>query len=344
MTARVRSIDMAKGLAMIAVIFGHTAFQKPASVERLIFAFHMPLFFIASGYFFKQEGVTLPYVKKLVRQLIVPYLLICLGTVACGIVQDLRHGQSVLPGVLKTLSATLYGSGTRTDWPWWFPIKLSIIGMPWFLLGMFWAKLLLAAILKAFRHPAMQAIAVLAVSCAGVLLAACTPWLPLSVYAGFASLLFLWLGYLFRRTGFLQKPLPAYLLLIGLIAAGIAAMHVPPLYLVVASFRGGVLNVICGAVLSFLILAACERWDRSGFPGAGALALLGRNTLWILALHKFESVVIPWSTKAPALLSAMGIPATYWTVALLRLGVVLAAFSVVMILRHIIKRRSLPQS
>ena len=48
------SIDMAKGIGMIAVIIGHMT--VPVKVTDFIFSFHMPLFFLINGYFFKEKS------------------------------------------------------------------------------------------------------------------------------------------------------------------------------------------------------------------------------------------------------------------------------------------------
>lgn len=50
MTVRTRNkwIDVAKGMTIVLVVMGHAAI--PAPISRLIYAFHMPLFFIASGW------------------------------------------------------------------------------------------------------------------------------------------------------------------------------------------------------------------------------------------------------------------------------------------------------
>ena len=40
-------VDVAKGIAIILMVLGHTAI--PDSLSRFIYSFHMPLFFIASG-------------------------------------------------------------------------------------------------------------------------------------------------------------------------------------------------------------------------------------------------------------------------------------------------------
>ena len=43
-------LDIAKGIAIILMVIGHTSIPNIAS--NFIYAFHMPLFFIASGLFF----------------------------------------------------------------------------------------------------------------------------------------------------------------------------------------------------------------------------------------------------------------------------------------------------
>lgn len=60
---RIRFFDIAKGIAILAVILGHSAIEtnlfaphRTAQVVLSIcFSFHMPLFFILSGYFMHPE-------------------------------------------------------------------------------------------------------------------------------------------------------------------------------------------------------------------------------------------------------------------------------------------------
>lgn len=47
------SIDIMKGIGICAVIAGHTFLN---TIHNLIYSFHMPLFFILSGYFYKRDN------------------------------------------------------------------------------------------------------------------------------------------------------------------------------------------------------------------------------------------------------------------------------------------------
>ena len=47
-SARLKWLDIAKGLGILLMVLGHSS--VPVVVAKFIWAFHMPLFFIASGW------------------------------------------------------------------------------------------------------------------------------------------------------------------------------------------------------------------------------------------------------------------------------------------------------
>lgn len=73
--------DIAKGIGMILVVLGHAN----APFKSFIYLFHMALFFIISGYFYKGEKLQslnslLLYCKKQWTRLILPYIIFCTTT------------------------------------------------------------------------------------------------------------------------------------------------------------------------------------------------------------------------------------------------------------------------
>lgn len=46
-------MDVAKGIAILTVIMGHCIHD--CVIKKLIFSFHMPIFFLISGYFFHKK-------------------------------------------------------------------------------------------------------------------------------------------------------------------------------------------------------------------------------------------------------------------------------------------------
>lgn len=63
-------LDAVKGIGIVAVVFGH------ALPSRIGVLWHMPLFFFIAGYNY-HKSETCPYVKKLTKRLMLPYV-ICL--------------------------------------------------------------------------------------------------------------------------------------------------------------------------------------------------------------------------------------------------------------------------
>lgn len=73
MDKRDHSIDIAKGLGIFLVVYGHIAKSEDYS-NLLIYSFHMPLFFLLSGVFHKQQISFFQLIKSKSRSLLLPYV------------------------------------------------------------------------------------------------------------------------------------------------------------------------------------------------------------------------------------------------------------------------------
>lgn len=74
-TSRNNYIAIAKAIGIILMVVGHSG--CPSALGRFIYLFHMPLFFVCSGYFFKEitnKASLIPFYKKKMTGLYVPYL------------------------------------------------------------------------------------------------------------------------------------------------------------------------------------------------------------------------------------------------------------------------------
>lgn len=54
---RIESLDIAKGFGILIVVLGHVLRPNDVFLKEFIFSFHMPLFFILSGFVLKTENV-----------------------------------------------------------------------------------------------------------------------------------------------------------------------------------------------------------------------------------------------------------------------------------------------
>ena len=67
-TKRIQYLDIAKAIGIILVIIGHISQNE--IITSVIYSFHMPLFFILSGYLY-HKGNT----KNKIKKILIPYFL-----------------------------------------------------------------------------------------------------------------------------------------------------------------------------------------------------------------------------------------------------------------------------
>lgn len=114
---RDRNIDIAKGLGIFLVVWGHTS-----ATPEWISAFHMPLFFFLSGIFFRPNPNWRQFLKSKSRRLLIPYIIyfyIC----------------NIFDGILHTLRNQPFDWNDRLL-QFWAPCAMA--GPLWFLLALFW--------------------------------------------------------------------------------------------------------------------------------------------------------------------------------------------------------------
>lgn len=117
---------MVKGIAILLVIIGHTA-KGFGMLTPVISTFHMPLFFIVSGYFYKEKNF-FDLLKRDTRSLLLPYLSVSVLFVLYGIVIAIwQHNPNK---AVFWIDAFLRAG-----------MNECAIGPLWFLLAMFWCRL-----------------------------------------------------------------------------------------------------------------------------------------------------------------------------------------------------------
>ena len=123
---RVKWIDMARGFAMLLIIVGHCA-GISETLKHIIFSFHVPLFFILSGYVYRHKEKS---ILKDFKQLIVPYMI----SVFIIIIFNIYANRSISGDyILQTLKSALYAYGSDYG-------EVKLIGGLWFLPTIFVAR------------------------------------------------------------------------------------------------------------------------------------------------------------------------------------------------------------
>lgn len=301
---RIKYFDIARGIAMISIIAGH--FDN-AIVIRFVFTYHVPLFFIISGYFYRND---ISKIKKNAIKLIKPYIF----TVACvtcldlikSLIKDVVSNDKLifhncLEVIARNVIAGLYGSGSRTDF---LDYTFPAIGAIWFLLALIWAQLAVYGInaISGEHHYSkyIKIISAVTVWLLGYFSAQVT-WLPLSIQAGLCAVLFLYTGIWLKNKNwelYIQNQKRGIERTFLVIIMGIWAMAVFFSYykgnmsLVRCYFPTPIIN-IAGAIAATHVICKGS-FIIENTKGAKFLEFVGKNSLTVLSFHLMELNTFPW--------------------------------------------------
>ena len=133
--ARLDYVDFAKGIGMLAVIWGHI--MDVGWSHSLIYGFHMPLFFFLSGMMFRKEKFPSfsIFLKRRFQSLIKPYLIISFATWGIwGVYNFVSHGivESYIKSLLQTFIAQGPGNYLVHNAPLWFIPCLFFVEIVYF--------------------------------------------------------------------------------------------------------------------------------------------------------------------------------------------------------------------
>lgn len=128
-------IDYAKGLGMLCVIWGHIMYAGLSA--RVVYAFHIPLFFFLSGMVFSKDrydGV-ITFLKRRVSSLLIPYAIFSVLTWAFWVF-FLRISHQPMDECWKPLVETLLARGSEGylvhNVPLWFVPCLFVVELLYF--------------------------------------------------------------------------------------------------------------------------------------------------------------------------------------------------------------------
>lgn len=287
---RIKFIDIAKGIAIICIVLGHLGINE---INSFVFTFHVPIFFIITGYFINDKVPIKEFISKKYKTLIIPYIITCiiiilLATIKSIIATGLTSGITTAG---SWLYASLYGAGDSYTTPFY----IKAIGAIWFLLASFWASIFLRFSLE-FKTK-KQIIIVLLLFLIGFWSRKLF-WFPLSIQAGCCATLFMYVGNIFKRIENNLKNLNFNIKLLLTIIALIVwiqfIINFKSFWFVHCDIGRGIIDIIgaiCGSyiilLLSFLIEKYLEKIGK-------ILAFLGENSLYILCIHIIELNLFEW--------------------------------------------------
>jgi fucose 4-O-acetylase-like acetyltransferase len=146
-------VDYAKVLGIYLVVFGHLPLWD-SSLNQYLTTFRMPLFFLLSGYF--EGGNSIGETAKVgLKRLLWPYAIFYLLAYLWTVIETFCLGIPYYPNpsayevLAKPALGFLLGMGDNT------PFSTIINGPLWFLMALFWVKLLFALLSALCRGRAL---------------------------------------------------------------------------------------------------------------------------------------------------------------------------------------------
>ena len=284
--------DYAKFIGIFLVLLGHIPFSKHG-ITNWIYSFHMPLFFILSGYFEKTDRKSIKEtITHNARTILIPYI----SFYIIGYIFWLVSNYIVSDGEL-TLSAMVVKPALGFLLGEWYdtPFSTSINGVLWFLPALFFCKLLfrVAAIASDYKPQRLVLISIFV-----ILLVYAMILLDIQLYLSLDSALmalpFFVFGYILKGTNASMIGLPKY----KLFALSALCLIIGTLVFLwnyrsdIADFNYGknivafYITGIAGS-LSVIFFTAIFNHKRNNI-----LLYIGVNTLTIFALHGLINPIV----------------------------------------------------
>lgn len=122
---RVAFVDIAKGIGIILVVMGHNDFSLISPfAHKLIYSFHMPMFFFMSGMFFRPDMPFFVFLRNRFHRVLKPFLAILLLIFFAS----LSFSKVSLLMAVRRLLKAMYGSGYYIDWVqlWFLPHLFAV--------------------------------------------------------------------------------------------------------------------------------------------------------------------------------------------------------------------------
>lgn len=284
---RLEYIDIARGIAIISIILGHLGLR---SINKIVFTFHVPIFFLITGYFLNTRCSLKEFVKNKARTLLIPYFITSLVIIGLATLKGIIFG-GTKEAFVEWLYAALYGAGDNYTEPFY----IKGIGAIWFLWATFWGSCFLKISLKLSKW--FRLLFVLGLFGIGygsrVLF-----WFPLSIQAGMCSTLFMYIGYQYREIKEQLEKMPdESKCFLAVFAFGTWISFInqfQSFWLVHCDVGRGIIDIfgaVCGCICVIMISKFIEGKIQIL---AKPLSFLGKYSLFVLCIHIVELDIFPW--------------------------------------------------
>ncbi|MFB7816843.1 acyltransferase family protein [Paenibacillus chitinolyticus] len=272
--------DVTKGLLIILVVFGHSAFiQYYSNWHTLIYWFHMPAFIYMSGYFFKpvEKEHLGAWIRKSANRFFIPYFfIISLITIYRYLFTPINQ-QQFGNEILHILAGGRYIDG------YYAPI--------WFITCLFFCQLIFCLISTFIKTRVLQMIIIMLFFAAAHLESYLFPGLkiPLNIDVAFFALFFYAMGFytknLIKKESIQFAAFPLLLLVIYLVRKGYFEY-----FLDMKQHKYGniLLDILIPLLGTIVIFTVGRMFVNSPFKNL--MGYIGRNSQIVMYLHLIAAI------------------------------------------------------
>ncbi len=288
------TFDILKGMGIILMVIGHSG--APMWMHDFIYSFHMPLFFIASGWFFSERSLDnkREYAQKKVKGLYIPYL-------KWSLIFLLLHNIFFTIGLLNSQYG-YHGSVER-----WYQLNDfishfldicflmtgydSMLGTYWFMRSLFVASLLVCILSWFFMRISRQSrghciIATSLLCClVGGAISYCSFKIPVVPQGGYREMMatfFIGMGYMLNKS---EAWRSCRVMIISAVAFILCVIMHPTAMRGSVSFTDWYVIIVSGTA-GFIVTYHMSRYISSHETIVRtALVYIGKRTFYIMTFH-----------------------------------------------------------
>lgn len=279
---RIEWVDIAKGIGIICVVIGHTGISDTL-LGRIIYLFHMPLFFYISGYLYKKQENMKAHLKNKSIQLLIPYFIFLFIFTPVNGLSDLLNNTSlgindIISFILKILSGGKNIGGATTVF--------------WFITCFYLTQILYNLLQNKFSEKSINYIAIvmliLGYLSSALIIDVNIPW---NANVVLIALPIYHIGHLSQK---FDLKINNYILLIAIICIIALTIFLPDMNFDMKTYNYGipVLSIICSLFLITFVKEISYNVASSNTVIKPILEQIGKASLIIMYLHSLILITL----------------------------------------------------
>lgn len=279
-------VDIAKGIAILLVIIGHCVVFN-GSVRNIIFSFHMPIFFILSGYTSRIadniSDLKIHTVKNF-KHLILPLLAM---TIFLPIYHLLISNNFSYVNIFKTIDIIF----DRLFYAYSIPHNdKPSIGMLWFVIVLFYSKFIVD-IINVFIKNKKVYILYFFISILGIFIGK-NIWLYQSLDLSMVAVGFISCGILYKKYENIIFKNRKIIMIVSIIYFSICIYNNIYIELAVRRYVHGVIPFFEAICASYIFYMICQYISKSKYI-CMTFGYLGKNSFLIYLIHHCDYILSP---------------------------------------------------